>query len=371
MPTHDNGFSLVELLLALLLSSLLILGTGQLFIGINAGWRLAEGQFRLRENAWLALHFIADGIRSAGFLGCNSRPLIQSTLPGGLQAAFEFDIAKPLAGIGGVSGGWERPLHLLPIAKPHDNGRSYIPGNGIKMTAWQQGAVNAPAQAGLPVPDSDILIVRRMSGALFRLAEPVQADAEPVLIIDDLDADGSSTLHDLNNFDIPQKTPPILMISDCRQATVFRATDIKVTGNRARLAHAVAGIDTAFTNADATLTGTGYVLPAYAGGINTSLFYVATGSGRNNRQQAVLSLWRKQGAYAPQELVAGIERLRFFLGLDTSGDKAPNTYVPLSASAPFHQVVTVRVWLAANSLDAVGAELLRRAFVRTVQLKNA
>lgn len=371
MPAHDSGFSLVELLLALLLSSLLILGTGQLFISINASWRLAEGQFRLRENAWLALHFIADGIRSAGFLGCNSQSLIQSTLRGGLQEAFEFDIAKPLAGIGGVAGGWERSLHLLPVAKPHDNGRSYIPGHGIKMTAWQQGAAHTPAQSGLPVPDSDILIVRRMSSALFRLAEPVQADADLVLIIDDLDADGSSTLHDLNNFEIPKNTAPILMISNCRQATVFRATDIRVTGNRARLAHEVATTNAPFTNADAVFTGTSYVLPAYAGGINTSLFYIATGTGLNNREQAVLSLWRKQGAHAPQELVAGVERLRFFLGLDTDGDKAPNIYVPLSASAPFSQVVTVRVWLAVNSLDVIGSELLRRVFVRTVQLKNA
>lgn len=67
------GFSLIEVLLAMSLGLLLILGGSRLFIGALHSWKVQEAAARLQEDARLVLHRMAGDIRMAGMFGCLRR----------------------------------------------------------------------------------------------------------------------------------------------------------------------------------------------------------------------------------------------------------------------------------------------------------
>ena len=68
--TSMAGLSLVELMVALVISLVLMLGVVQVFIASQTASRLSEGASRVQENARFALDFLERDIRMAGHMGC-------------------------------------------------------------------------------------------------------------------------------------------------------------------------------------------------------------------------------------------------------------------------------------------------------------
>lgn len=66
----QGGLTLVEIMVALAIGSLLIAGVIQIFASNKATYRLQEGMGRLQENARFALDFMTRDIRQAGYIGC-------------------------------------------------------------------------------------------------------------------------------------------------------------------------------------------------------------------------------------------------------------------------------------------------------------
>lgn len=67
-PAHrQRGFSMVEILVALMISVFLIAGVIQLFLGSKQTYRFHDALSRLQENGRLALDTMARDIRMAGF----------------------------------------------------------------------------------------------------------------------------------------------------------------------------------------------------------------------------------------------------------------------------------------------------------------
>ena len=62
-----RGFTLLELMLALGLSSLLLLGLVQIVSAAGASARLQDNQARLQENARLAITVLSRAVRETGF----------------------------------------------------------------------------------------------------------------------------------------------------------------------------------------------------------------------------------------------------------------------------------------------------------------
>lgn len=70
-PTRArNGFSLVELMVAMVIGLILLAGVVRLFIGVKQSYRHAEQLARMQENGRYALHVVTRGIRMADFWGC-------------------------------------------------------------------------------------------------------------------------------------------------------------------------------------------------------------------------------------------------------------------------------------------------------------
>ena len=66
---HAAGLSLIEMMIAMVISLILMLGVVQIFMASRAASRLSEGAARTQENARFALDFLERDIRMAGHMG--------------------------------------------------------------------------------------------------------------------------------------------------------------------------------------------------------------------------------------------------------------------------------------------------------------
>ncbi|MDT4812562.1 hypothetical protein FQZ97_455260 [compost metagenome] len=69
---HQKGLSLIELMIAILISSLLMLGVLQLFSNTSASDRTSSAVARVQESGRIALEIIGADARRAGYQGCSS-----------------------------------------------------------------------------------------------------------------------------------------------------------------------------------------------------------------------------------------------------------------------------------------------------------
>ena len=98
-----SGFSLVELMVAIVISSLLLVGVLQIFISSRESYKLDEGLSRIQENGRFATEFLEREIRMAGHMGCLAN--VQATnitnyLAGG---GAPFDLSRPIEGFEAVN----------------------------------------------------------------------------------------------------------------------------------------------------------------------------------------------------------------------------------------------------------------------------
>jgi type II secretory pathway pseudopilin PulG len=66
-PQRLNGFSVIELMVALAITAFLLIGLVQIFSSVRASYDLQEGLSRLQENARFATSFMQDQLRDAGY----------------------------------------------------------------------------------------------------------------------------------------------------------------------------------------------------------------------------------------------------------------------------------------------------------------
>jgi len=76
----QRGLSLIELMIAIVISSFLVLGLVQVFSAARNAYQLSEGLSRTQENGRFAMDFLQQDIRMAGHFGCvNDQARRQST----------------------------------------------------------------------------------------------------------------------------------------------------------------------------------------------------------------------------------------------------------------------------------------------------
>ena len=88
---RQRGFTMVEILVALTISTFLMAGVIQLFIGSKQAYRFHDAASRLQENGRLAIDTMARDIRMAGY---------QFPPPPPTPASPPFDPDNPVEGIG-------------------------------------------------------------------------------------------------------------------------------------------------------------------------------------------------------------------------------------------------------------------------------
>jgi len=347
-----RGFSLTELLIALLIGALLTMGTVRIFVANRETYGLLAGMVQLQANASLAFDFIGRAVRSAGYSGCVSHTDFRAGIGGSLRDMHEFDIDTPVDGLEATTTGWTPDLSSLP-------GKSKLYANrGIKKRIHQPGT---PVTAsGLPVMGSDFLILRQLYAPSWHLAEAIVPGRDIIIRTESTLVGGH---RNPGNFGFPSRKDAVLTITDCFKGTMFDAKVGKPVAGQVRLQ----GVDMATKDAS-------YGSAALLAPVEASVFYVATGTGFNNRGAASLSLWRKLGVASPQELVTGIAGMQVRYGVDMNGDGIPDRYRSRAEITDLSAIRSIWVTLLATSHDAVHRHtddgLLRQIFTRVFHVRN-
>ena len=400
-----SGFSLVELMIALALGSVVTTGVVQLFVANSETHSLLVGQSRMQESARFALDFISSRVREAGYRGCfASRDEPFSTIDEN-EIPYEFDLRTGLQGFNSTAADtWLPALDVLP-----NTGADSTMGDGtntVFKTTYGYGA-GAGIDLDQIVSGTDVITVRNVSkvesglGGYVLPGGALQYD-DPQSPVEDLFV---GVEEGWDEFDLDH----IAAIHDCEKVSIFRVTTENPWGRNAdgspapapapgggsQTTDLVVGHDTGDTDSTANINARitdaeNFDRSALISAIESHTFFIAPGEGINNLGNTPLSLWRKSGLEPPLELVEGVEDLQFLYGADSDDDGVPNQYLQANFVADWGQIVTVRVTVVVNSVDSVGGSsvpsqgcaiqgcitgenfdgLIRRSFSQTISLRN-
>lgn len=343
MHTRRQGFSLVELLIALTLGLVVVAGIVQLFGGNSRATALVTAQARLQENARYAFGLIGRSVRSAGFFGCGYRPeALRWGLNGAPDQLSEVNVTRPVEGFEArPQGRWSPPL-------------SQLPGGSQSQLMASAGAIDVQGVA----PGTDSLVVRQLQSPGYPFAEPFMPGGDPVILV----PSGATDI----------AVGEVVMAADCGRADVFRVTAIQAAGAQVTLRRAPGpGL---FDNAAvAAAPAEPFANGGLLGRVVSTYFYIAPSLHLDNRGGNPLALWQKAGGARPEELIQGVEDLQVQYAVDATDDGVanPNQYLSFDRIQDPTAIVAVRVTLTVNSVDAVGDARLARTFSETIMLRNA
>lgn len=327
----QRGFTLIELMIAMLIGVFLMAGVIQIFISAKQAYRLQENLSRLQENGRFSMDILTKDIRMAGYVGCASK-----VAPNSILDPTKITVSTLTSGINGVD------------------------GVNVTTSSWNTVA-NTKACGTSPanqcVAGTDVISIQSASSCGGQLADDASNSAQ--IFIKTPNACG------LGQDDIA-------IVASCTNVDIFQITnnpgDSTVSGKQ-NFAHGASGF-----NCDPKLGSK--VIPnsnpckadpsdgrIYSKNDSEILaprlysYYIRIGVG------GVPSLYRVDNIKAasgtnPVELIEGIENMQILYGIDTDAtqDFVPNYYVDATkvtnwtATAP-NVVVAIRINLLAVTIE--------------------
>ena len=369
-----DGFSLIELLIAMALGLTLAAGVMQIYAGIStAGWD-QNARLRIQENGRFALNVISSEIRMAGYLGCLGSmegSAANNTLDGPPATL------QPGTGIQGWEAAGTAPGE---INNSIDNVETVASTSGEWATSPAGAGFRIPnVQA---VPNSDLIRLWSGAGAAGAVSAVDNSGADPVI-----QAEAASGI----------RTGDFLIISDCEQVDFVQACTVTPTGGGATTVDVIIGSTCSPGNtATATVTS---AAPAEVIRLQGSFYYAGK---RNNAAGNTPSLFRAVldtdgTAAAGEEIIEGVESMQLLYGVNTDRDvrATVDAYLTADNVTDWDQVVSVQVSLlmlsveegmvpsprqytfggvvydgAGGNGDLPGDHRLRRVFTSTVSIRN-
>ena len=339
--THRNGFTLIELMIAMLISIFLLAGVIQMFSASKQTYRLQDGLARLQENARFSLDLISGEIRLAGFKGCyaSGEENMVNTLN---ETGYELQLDVALTGF-------------------ESDGANYTASVGSVWTEVPSEITDAIAAIPADLNSSDVLTIRKVADQGLQLASDMP--------------NNSADLKAVNGSAAMPGDCEILMISDCTRSAIFQTTNVTQPGGNGdvNLVHNT-GICAPGNATKPLVEGAGepFSTDATIYSMATTTFYIAPSDVDNSDGDTVLSLWRKEVNENPQELVAGVESMQFLYGIDSDTDGIPN-YYSRAGGEELSAAVSIRIDLVLNTIDRAtlnGDGLVRRNFGQTIRIRN-
>lgn len=333
--TRQLGISMVEILIALVISLFLLGGIVQVYIGNKASYTFTDAIGRIQENGRFAMDTLTQDLRMAGFWGC---------------ATFDPD----------------DPANITNNLDP--NGPGYDPA---LYDFILQGMIEGTENDGLNGSDSVTL----------RGSKPMQVNVHPPYNVST-----SAMLHVTANDSV--QPGDIVMVSNCRGADIFQVTNTtnSTDANQNALVHNTGTGEPGNYNPSNCQGGNAHCLSQTYGSdaglfeMQTVTYSIAAGASGEP------ALWRSENGIN-LELIEGIEQMQVLYGLDTDNDKFPNQYVISTAVPDMFDVISVRVMLLVrsdtdfiaeanqgytfNSNNITAADRrLRQVFTTTIALRN-
>lgn len=394
----SRGFTLVELMIAMVIGLIISIGVVQIFGSNRATYQLDESLARAQENGRFALEFLTQDVRHAGNLGCKR----DAPHPG--ESA---DGRSPFSYLVGSAGTYNI-YGITGLEYPNTGiGQTYgaIANPTNATTGWLAPTGGAPAFTALvppggALPGSDVIAIQRLAPNPWPLRAPyvsrTQVFVPPAFTSSILVGD-------------------ILMLTSCVESpALFQVTGIDNAGvidhvagsgtpgnacpswiDQIGAAPAAAGIAAAAncTLKFGKLLGTDLAL----GKLQTIVFYVANDPLNQNRPTLYRNVTDVTGLPNAQPLVEGVESLQVLYGVDdgVNIDGIADRYVTANSMgiANLPSVVSARISLLVHGTNASGSandaaidqdtynlagttfdppndRLKRRVFSTTIQLRN-
>lgn len=330
--TRQAGLSLVELMIALVIGLILMLGITQIFIASHSASRLSEGVARAQENGRFALDFLERDIRMAGHMGCvndqahfiKGLGLPKNNFAPGTGSGSPLDFSVAIQGYEATNTG---PTNTLAVG-------------GGALPAGLPAAISGLNPA--PLPGSDILVLRFLAPE----GVPVTAINGQELTVD------ATRWTRLTEGGVAN--PTIFGIANCETVDIFGGTTTagKITGSSVDLTRYAPQPE-----------------PTMVYRAESMVYYVGNGTNGPGLRRARAN---SAGTYAiNEELVEGIESLQLMYGQDTTpaitGATPPvgnitvqnvasgiSTAANATGAAEWRRVGMVQVGLVARSADRTG-----------------
>jgi len=296
---REKGIGLVEIMVALLVSSLLVAGVIQIFISNRQAYDLQGELGKLQENGRFAFQYLTEDLRMAGYMGCSRNLSVGNNLNDPDQYAYNLD-GEPLVGM-------------------------YVDAAGNLSGA------NIPTglDLGTLTPNTDVVMIRRAGDDAVDLRPPYRDQANP-----------ANTLvlqgHSLEIGDI-------VVISDCTNATIVQLTGSSNTGNNSSIVHAATSGNKVVPGNTTKDLGHNYGEGASVSKILNIIYYIDEGVDGNP------ALFRKLGTAPSEELMGGVERFRLTYGVDVTGDGSLDgdyqtaEQIDTSVTMDWSNVIAVRI----------------------------
>lgn len=332
---RQRGLTLVELMVALLLSLVLMYGVVTVFMANKQTFQVQEGLSRVQETGRYAIQALVRDLRRAGYRGCDSQNgFVRNTLNGS---------------------GWQN-LFDTPIQGYNAAGSKWSP-------AW---ATNSGPTAAISAAKggSDVVQINFVEPQGLRVTQHNQPSA-------DIKVPAKADL----------KQGDIAMVTDCRDSAIFQITNVQtVSASITNIVHNTGNVSGIMPGNSTKNLG-----KRFTGGdllrLVNRIYYVGTGiSGEP-------SLFRVDNGGTPMELAEGVEALQLLFGEDTDADGIVNAYRTANNVADWKNVLAVRVGIvarsSANNIQQTASKFtfneaqlsvtdrrLRKTFTATVVLRN-
>lgn len=329
---HKSGFTLVEIMVAIVISSILMLGVMQIFSSNKRANMIGSGLARVQENARFAMRKLSQDMRMAGYVGCGGqlKNHLDETDPNYSDEL--FDIESP-------TGGWEYSNGASTSVTSPAAASAYplsatiaaaTTGNADKWDSQKGGDLDA-SLAGKVLPGSDVLILKWADGG----------DINFVIT----GVPSASTAKASGKTNIEQDT--IMAITDCSAGDVF------MKNNNAS--------STTLTKGTATGHSPGNKLPSksdwshnYPNGA-TAMFFISRayyiGVGTSGEPALFRNTYVKGTTdYVTDELAEGVENMQVLFGEDVNGDNLADRYVTADQVHNYETTVADRKHRNINAL---------------------
>lgn len=283
---RQRGFSLVELMVAMVIGFIVVGAVGYLYLGTRQAFRVQSNLSGIQESARYALNTLAQDIRMAGYFGC-AGPSATITNVLNNPSAFDNNFTQPLAGFDA-------------------SGSTWSPALPATLTA-----VN-------PMPGTDVISLRTVAGGGTDVTKQNLPSA-------DLQVASSKGL----------SIGDIAVVTNCSQAAVFQVTNLNNNGASFNVVHQ--------TGTQIPGNANNSLGTSYTGGqlikVATKSYYIGS------NPAGVPALYEIDSYGTPQELADGVQNMQILYGVDTNNDGSADQYATASNVANWNQVVSARIML--------------------------
>jgi type IV pilus assembly protein PilW len=294
-PRHLAGFTLVELMVAMVLGLMLIGAVIQVFISSKQTHIMREQIALLTENGRYATEALQRDIRMAGYSGCRTLDSLEKN----------------------------KPINIIANSPPSFSDSSDSLQGFEAAAGWTNPTTNTH------LAGTDVITINR-------------GTSQGIELKGNMDTTNANIQLNSNPYGI--EADDLLLITDCESADLFRASGVSQSAGTITIAHA--------SNANTTNNlSNRYQEDAVVMRFSSNTYFI----GANNSNGHSLYLL-PVGSTAATELIPNVQDLQIQYSIDTNKDKLADDYVDASAVTDWREVIGVNIGLLQHTSNDVTDE---------------